>query len=94
MDSDGTRLAGSLFSVGSGSTFAYGVLDTEYRYDLSVEEAIELGRKAIFHATHRDAYSGGSVNLYVIHEHGWQFIGNENVADLYLKYRPQHSQHH
>ena len=62
IDSDGTRLAGDLFSVGSGSTFAYGILDTQYRFDMSIDEAIELGRKAIFHATHRDAYSGGSVN--------------------------------
>lgn len=51
-----------MFSVGSGSTYAYGVLDTGYRYDLSVEEARELGKRAIYHATHRDAYSGGSVN--------------------------------
>ena len=27
IDSDGTRLKGNLFSVGSGSTYAYGVLD-------------------------------------------------------------------
>lgn len=62
VDNDGTRLKGDLFSVGSGSTFAYGVLDTEYRYDLSDKDAIELGRRAIYHATFRDAYSGGSVN--------------------------------
>ena len=29
---------------------------------MSVEEACELGRRAIYHATHRDAYSGGVVN--------------------------------
>lgn len=27
VDNEGTRLKGDLFSVGSGSTFAYGVLD-------------------------------------------------------------------
>ena len=27
-DDDGTRLRGKLFSVGSGSTYAYGILDT------------------------------------------------------------------
>jgi 20S proteasome alpha/beta subunit len=37
-------------------------LDAAYRYDLSVAEAIDLGRRAIYHATHRDAYSGGVVN--------------------------------
>jgi len=51
-----------MFSVGSGSTYAYGVLDTGYRYEMSVEEARELGKRAIYHATHRDAYSGGCVN--------------------------------
>ena len=51
-----------MFSVGSGSTYAYGVLDSCYRYDLSVDEARELGKRAIYHATHRDAYSGGVVN--------------------------------
>jgi len=62
VDSDGTRLTNNLFSVGSGATFAYGVLDSGYRWDLEVEEAIQLGRRAIYHATHRDAYSGGVVN--------------------------------
>ena len=62
VDSDGTRLSNDMFSVGSGSTYAYGVLDSGYKYDLSVEEAYDLGQRAIYHATHRDAYSGGVVN--------------------------------
>ena len=33
-----------------------------YREDLTVDEAIELGKRAIVHATHRDAYSGGTNN--------------------------------
>ena len=61
VDNEGNRLPGNLFSVGSGSTYAYGVLDTFYRYDMSDEEAYDLGRKAIFHATHRDSASGGIV---------------------------------
>jgi hypothetical protein len=62
VDSDGTRLKGDKFSVGSGGTYAYGVMDAGYRFDLTVEEACELGRRAIFHAAHRDAYSGGTIN--------------------------------
>lgn len=62
IDNEGTRLRGNLFSTGSGSTYAYGILDTNYREDLSVEEAVELGKRAIYHATHRDAMSGGIVN--------------------------------
>ena len=32
------------------------------RRDMSVEEACELGRRAIYHATFRDAVSGGTVS--------------------------------
>jgi 20S proteasome subunit beta 5 len=98
VDNDATRIHGDLFSVGSGSTYAYGVLDTYdfslldvitcvgtlmllvsllvlitfryYRKDLTVDEAIALGKRAIVHATHRDAYSGGTNNgIYVFFLH-------------------------
>ena len=36
-DNDGLRLMGDMFSCGSGSTYAYGVLDTHYKYDMSLE---------------------------------------------------------
>jgi len=50
-----------VFSVGSGSVYAYGVLDSGYSWNLKDEEAYDLGRRSIYHATHRDAYSGGIV---------------------------------
>ena len=71
IDSEGTRLAGNLFCVGSGQTFAYGVLDAEYHYDLTEEEALALGSRSILAATHRDAFSGGFINLYHVKEDGW-----------------------
>ena len=71
IDSEGTRLAGNLFCVGSGQTFAYGVLDAEYHYNLSEEDALELGSRSILAATHRDAFSGGFINLYHVKEDGW-----------------------
>jgi Proteasome subunit len=37
-----------------------------YRHDLTDEEAIDLGQRAIYHATHRDAYSGGINNVYLV----------------------------
>lgn len=62
MDDNGTRLSGRMFSTGCGNSYAYGVVDSGYREDMTVEEAYELGRRGITHATHRDAYSGGVVN--------------------------------
>merc|ERR1719218_589285 len=38
IDNDATRLRGPLFAVGSGGTFAYGVLDTQWRYNMSLDE--------------------------------------------------------
>jgi len=87
VDDDGTRLPGHLFSVGSGSTYAYGVLDSGYRRDLTKEEACELGRRAIYHATHRDAASGGVVNLYHMEANGWKYIGQYDVKDLHYAYK-------
>ena len=48
-----------MFSVGSGATFAISILETGYRYDLTTDEAIDLGLKAVMYAAHRDAMSGG-----------------------------------
>lgn len=88
VDNDGTRLHHHLFSVGSGSTYAYGVLDQFYRPDLTVDEAIELGRRAIYHATHRDAMSGGICNVYHVTEDGWRFVWHGDVNDLHYQYYP------
>ncbi|SCV67622.1 BQ2448_5233 [Microbotryum intermedium] len=85
VDSDGTRLKGDLFSVGSGSTFAYGVLDQGYHYDLSDEDARELGLRSIYAAGHRDAFSGNTVNLFHVKENGWEFIENVDINELHYE---------
>eukprot|EP01098_Paradermamoeba_levis_P005546 TRINITY_DN2337_c0_g1_i1.p1 TRINITY_DN2337_c0_g1~~TRINITY_DN2337_c0_g1_i1.p1 ORF type:complete len:268 (-),score=86.66 TRINITY_DN2337_c0_g1_i1:150-953(-) len=82
-DSDGTRLKGQLFSVGSGSTYAYGILDAGYKFDLNDQEAQELGRRAIYHATHRDAFSGGVINVYHVKQDGWKKISGQDMNDLH-----------
>ncbi|KAI9187951.1 Proteasome subunit beta type-5 [Blastocladiella emersonii ATCC 22665] len=89
VDSDGQRLTSHLFSVGSGSTFAYGILDSEYRFDMTRDQALTLGQRAIMHATHRDAYSGGVVNLYHVNESGWEKISSEDVSELYYTAKAQ-----
>lgn len=92
VDNDGNRLSGSLFSCGSGSIYAYGVLDHGYSYDMSDEEAYELGRKAIYHATFRDSASGGIVRVYRVTEAGWECISEEDCKDLHYKYQAEKMQ--
>jgi len=87
VDDQGTRLNGQRFSVGSGSPYAYGIMDSGYRHDLTVDEAVELGTRAIYHATHRDGASGGVVRVYHIHEKGWtKIVGGQDVNELHYKY--------
>lgn len=53
---------------------------------MTTEEAIELGKRAIFHATHRDAYSGGIINGFFINN--FFFIFNFYFYSLpYFFYR-------
>lgn len=83
VDNDGNRQPGKLFSVGSGSTYAYGVVDTFYKYDMTDEEAFELARRAVFHATHRDVASGGIVRVFSIQQTGWKRISETDMMELY-----------
>ncbi|XP_039952171.1 proteasome subunit beta type-5-like [Bactrocera tryoni] len=89
VDSEGSRSSGNVFSVGSGSIFAYGVLDSGYKYELEDEEAHDLGRRAIYHATFRDAYSGGIIRVYHLKEDGWIKISEDDCKELHYKYKDE-----
>ncbi|XP_028557963.2 proteasome subunit beta type-5 [Podarcis muralis] len=86
VDSEGNRISGKVFSVGSGSVYAYGVMDRGYSNDLTVEEACDLARRAIYQATYRDAYSGGTVNLYHVRQDGWVRVSSDDVSKLHELY--------
>lgn len=73
-DNDGNRMVGDLFAVGSGGTYAYGILDSYYKWDLTDEEAVQLGVRAISEATYHDSGSGGVVRVYHVHNKGWTKI--------------------
>ncbi|XP_014328067.1 proteasome subunit beta type-11-like [Xiphophorus maculatus] len=83
--SDGARLQGDIISVGSGSPYAYGVLDGGLSWGLSKEEAISLAREAVFRATHRDAYSGNNVDLFHIDAQGWIQRPREDLKEEYYR---------
>lgn len=63
-------------------------VDLPCRWDLEDAEAQELGRKAIYHATFRDAYSGGTVSVYHIKKEGWTKISGTDVGELHYHYNP------
>jgi len=87
VDNDGVRCKGEKFSVGSGSLNAMGVMDTFHKKQMSDAEAIDLGRRAIMHATFRDSGSGGGCNLFhITKEAGWDQKERLDVSDMYYKH--------
>ncbi|KAM3620197.1 uncharacterized protein V6R79_019566 [Siganus canaliculatus] len=83
--SDGTRLQGSLFSVGSGSPYAYSILDQGVRWGLTLEDATSIAREAVYRATHRDAYSGNCVDVYHVSSKGWTRRRREDLKEEYYR---------
>ena len=53
-------------ATGSGSPIAYGVLEDNYRQGLSVEEAIDIARKALKSAIMRDSATGDGIDVVII----------------------------
>ncbi|HLC81374.1 MAG TPA: proteasome subunit beta [Candidatus Nanoarchaeia archaeon] len=57
-------------SSGSGSVFAYGVLETNYDANLSIEQGVQLAVKVINTALQRDSASGNGINVVVVSAEG------------------------
>ncbi|CAK6956154.1 proteasome subunit beta type-11-like [Scomber scombrus] len=90
--SDGTRLQGTLFSVGSGSPYAYSILDQGVQWGLTMDEAISIAREAVYRATHRDAYSGNCVDIYHISSKGWTRRSREDLKEEYYREKERRRQ--
>ena len=78
LDLLGSVIPDKFASVGSGSEIAMGVLEDEYKDNMSVEEAKELIAKSVKAALARDAASGDGVDLLVITKTGI----NEEIMKL------------
>jgi len=57
-------------ATGSGMMFALGVLESSYKEDISLEEAKELAKKAVYAALQRDMGSGDGIEIVTISEKG------------------------
>ena len=55
-------------SSGSGSVFAYGVLETTHKKDMTTAEGVKLAVKAVNTALQRDSASGNGINVFVIND--------------------------
>jgi len=72
-------------SSGSGSVMAYGVLDTLYKENMTIQEGVQLAVKAINAAIQRDMNSGDGIDVFIITQEGVkQFLTKEIVNKITL----------
>jgi len=57
-------------SSGSGSVIAYGVLESQYKKGMSIDEGIKLAIKSVNAALQRDSASGNGLDVVVINGKG------------------------
>ncbi len=72
-------------ATGSGSPIAFGVLEDNYREDLTIDEAVQIAVRAVRAAMMRDPGSGEGVIVATITKDGYRELPEEYVNKLLTK---------
>lgn len=82
--------AGSIIKVedydanfGSGMPYVLGLLERQYKKDMSVAEGIELAKEAIKSSTQRDTGSGYGIDVYSITKEGIKKVVTQEINPEY-----------
>lgn len=65
---------------GSGSVMVYGVLETLYKKDMSIDEGIKLAAKSINAAVQRDIASGNGIDIVTITKEGIKKVLSREIS--------------
>ena len=80
---DGTMIeCKDYISSGSGSVMAYGVLETLYKPNMTLEEAKDLAIKCVNAAIKRDSASGNGIDIFLINEDGANRIMTQDIEPV------------
>jgi proteasome beta subunit len=82
MDPYGSMLEEKMISTGSGSPYAYGVLEAQFKEDSSVKDTLSVVVRAIDSAMKRDVASGDSFDVAVINEDGFRELSPEEKKTI------------
>jgi len=77
LDPLGSLIEERYVSTGSGSPVAYGVLESDLKDGITVEEALPIVVKAVNSAMKRDAASGDSFDVALITQEGYKELTEE-----------------
>ncbi len=69
-------------SGGSGSPIAYGVLESGYGRNMSVEQGIELGVGSVWAAIQRDAATGNAIQASLIDKDGYREVERDLIDKI------------
>ncbi len=79
LDAAGGMIKDAFISTGSGSTFAYGVLEDRFHEDITVDEAIEVALRSLKAATERDTFSGNGFLVAKVTKDGYEMLEKEEI---------------
>ena len=82
LDPYGSLMEEIMVSTGSGSPYAYGVLESQFKEDSSVDEMLSVVVKAVDSAMKRDVASGDSFDVAVINETGFRELSTEEKKSI------------
>ena len=79
LDAAGGSIPDKFCATGSGSPYAYGVLEDNYNDNVTTAQGIDIAIKALNAAMRRDSASGNGYDIVVISKDGWDPVSNEEV---------------
>jgi proteasome beta subunit len=70
-------------NFGSGMPYVLGLLERQYKKDLTVKEAVELAKEALKSSTQRDVGSGYGIDIFVITKEGIKKVAELEIVPEY-----------
>ena len=79
LDAAGGAISDKYTSAGSGSPYVFGVLEDNYKDNLTTDEGVDMAIRAITAAKNRDSASGGMISVAVITKDGFREVPEDEV---------------
>lgn len=86
LDAAGGAIPDKYTAGGSGSPYVFGVLEDQYKDDMTVDEGIDIATRAMSAAMGRDSASGNGIDIAVINEKEFKMISEGEIKTRLEKF--------